>query len=90
MDGATLGGVCGLLHRLFVAWDVDEFDVEDEVGVWLDAISRTACAVALHVRDYDGARVTNVHLADTDNPSVDGVVEFGAKDAVAWLCSQVG
>ena len=39
LDGATLGGVCGLLHRLFVARDVDEFDVEDEVGVWLDAIS---------------------------------------------------
>ena len=39
MDRATLGGVCGLLHRLFVARDVDEFDVEDEVGVWLDAIS---------------------------------------------------
>ena len=39
LDGATSGFVCGLLHRLFVARDVDEFDVEDEVGVWLDAIS---------------------------------------------------
>lgn len=39
LDGATSGFVCGLLHRLFVTRDVDEFDVEDEVGVWLDAIS---------------------------------------------------
>ena len=39
LDGATSGLVCDLLHWLFVARDVDEFDVEDEVGVWLDAIS---------------------------------------------------